>query len=151
MKTCRECRASKPLEEFPLQPGGRDGRHPLCKPCRAAQERQRYARQRDQLLAQMRTDPARKRRTRRRTLERKYGLSWHDYQTLVVAQRSCCAICDLRVVQLVVDHDHQSGRVRGLLCVTCNIALGQFGDDANRCLTAAAYLRGRRSPSEAPA
>ena len=146
MKTCRECRTSKPFAEFPLQPGGRDGRHPLCKPCRATQERRRYDRQRDAILAQMRADPSRKRRTRWRTLRRKYGLSRHDYETLVVGQRACCAICDLRVARLVVDHDHRTGHVRGLLCASCNIALGQLADDPERCVSAAGYLRATVGP-----
>ena len=58
MKTCRECRTSKPFAEFPLQPGGRDGRHPLCKPCRATQERRRYERQRDAILERRRKGDA---------------------------------------------------------------------------------------------
>lgn len=149
MKTCRECRASKPLEEFPLQPGGRDGRHPLCKPCRAAQERVRYERQREVLLAKMRSDPARKQRTKWQTLRRKYGLSRHDYNTLLVGQRASCAICEVRPSFLVVDHDHQTGRVRGLLCRNCNIALGQLGDDPSRCVSAAGYLRAHADRSQA--
>jgi len=149
MKTCLECQEPKPLEEFPLQPGGRDGRHPLCKPCRAAQERRRYERQRERLLAQMRSDPARKRRTRWQTLRRKYGLSRHEYEALLIAQRASCAICEMRATLLVVDHDHRTRRVRGLLCTSCNIALGQFDDDAGRCLSAATYLRSTARPSEA--
>ena len=75
-KRCRDCRELKALEEFPLQKGGRFGRHPLCKPCRAAQERRRYERDRERLLAQMRADRARRvRDARRRALERKYGLT----------------------------------------------------------------------------
>jgi len=143
-KRCRDCRALKPLEEFPLQKGGRLGRHLLCKPCRAAQERQRYARDRERLLEQMRGDPARRVRTRRQTLRRKYGLSLEEYDAMRVRQSGCCAICDRRTNALYIDHDHQTGDVRGLLCSNCNFAIGQLRDDPTRCQAAAEYLRGHQ-------
>lgn len=144
LKRCRECGASKPLESFPLQKQGRLGRHPLCKPCRAAQERSRYARNRDEILEVARTDDRRKKRVRWRALERKYGLSRHEHETLFVAQRGCCAICERRHVALVVDHDHGTGIVRGLLCVNCNFALGELRDDPARAESAAQYLTRHR-------
>ena len=45
-----DCGEAKPLDQFPLQNGGRHGRHPLCKSCRAAQERRRYARDKDAIV-----------------------------------------------------------------------------------------------------
>lgn len=143
-KQCRECGREKPLESFPLQRHGRLGRHPLCKPCRAAQERSRYARSRDAILEVARTDDRRKQRVRWRALERKYGLSRHEYETLLVAQRGCCAVCERRHLSLVVDHDHGTGAVRGLLCVNCNFALGELRDDPTMCESAARYLARRR-------
>lgn len=141
LKRCRDCGNDKPLSQFPLQRLGRLGRHPLCKICRAAQERRRYARDRAALLEQARNDERRKQRVRRRSLVRKYGLDEHDHRVLFTAQRGCCAICDRRALRLVVDHDHRTGKVRGLLCVTCNFALGELEDDPSRCDAAAAYLR----------
>lgn len=148
MKTCRECRTSKPFAEFPLQPGGRDGRHPLCKPCRATQERRRYERQRDAILERRRKGDAWRHRARWRALERKYGLTRHDYETLWVAQRGCCAICGRRPPRLVVDHCHTTERVRGLLCSNCNLALGDLDDDPDRCVSAARYLEHSLSASD---
>ncbi|MFZ6004635.1 MAG: endonuclease domain-containing protein [Actinomycetota bacterium] len=144
LKRCRECRASKPLESFPLQKQGRLGRHPLCKACRAAQERSRYARNREEILEAARTDDRRKQRVRWRALARKYGLGRHEHETLFVAQRGCCAICERRHAVLVVDHDHRTGMVRGLLCVNCNFALGELRDDPTRCESAAQYLMRQR-------
>lgn len=137
---CRECGVDKRLDEFPIQRQGRLGRHPLCKPCRAAQERRRYQRDRAAILARARGDQRRRRRLRWRALERKYGLTHHDFDTFFVHQRGCCAICEQRPTLLVVDHDHEQGRVRGLLCPNCNVALGELEDDPERCGAAARYL-----------
>ncbi|MEQ1788772.1 MAG: endonuclease VII domain-containing protein [Acidimicrobiales bacterium] len=139
-KVCRDCRAEKPLDAFPLQKGGRHGRHPLCKPCRAAQERRRYERDREAILERRRNDDSWRRRARWRALERKYGLTRHDYEAIFVAQRGCCAICELRPARLHVDHCHVTGTVRGLLCVNCNLAVGELDDDPELCVSAAAYL-----------
>ena len=138
-KSCRDCGEVKPLEAFPLQKLGRLGRHPLCKPCRAAQERRRYARQRVEILERSRLDPERRRRVRWRALQRKYQLHQTEFEALFAAQRGCCAICERRA-RLLVDHDHTSGAVRGLLCASCNFALGELGDDPARCEAAASYL-----------
>jgi hypothetical protein len=139
-KVCRDCSQLKPLEEFPIQKGGKHGRHPLCKPCRAAQERRRYWRDPATINARKRDDPEYARRARWRALERKYDLAQHEYETLFVAQRGCCAICLVRPPRLFVDHCHATGRVRGLLCSNCNLAVGELGDDPVRCEAAAAYL-----------
>ena len=143
-KRCRDCGEVKPLDAYPLQKGGKHGRHPLCKPCRAAQERRRYHRDRERILARTRGDKRKLSRTRWRSLERKYGLYRTEYETLFVAQRGCCAICELRPARLYVDHCHATGRVRGLLCANCNFGVGDFGDDPDRCVVAADYLRGAK-------
>jgi hypothetical protein len=140
-KRCRDCEVEKPLTDFPLQPKGRQGRHPLCKVCRATQERERYRTNRRRLLDEMAGDPARRKRVRRRALERKYGLTEADVESLFLRQAGRCLVCWLRV-PLVIDHDHVSGEVRGLLCSGCNLALGSLNDSAERCRSAAAYLRG---------
>jgi hypothetical protein len=138
-KTCRDCGEAKPLEAFPLQKGGRMGRHPLCKPCRAAQERERYRRDRDAILERARDDPRRKDAARWGQLLRKHGLTKAAYLAMVDAQGATCAICG-RVAPLRVDHDHRNGSIRGLLCDKCNLAIGQLGDEPARLRAAAAYL-----------
>lgn len=64
----------------------------------------------------------------------KYGLTVANYDALLRKQRGCCAICKRKPKggrKLAVDHCHDSGMVRGLLCARCNTALGQLRDDPN--------------------
>jgi hypothetical protein len=143
-KRCRDCGAEKPLDQFPLQKGGRQGRHPLCKPCRAAQERARYWRDREAILAEQRSDPKRKEQVRWIQLRARRGVSRERYEALYDLQGGRCAICERPHDVLHVDHDHTTERVRGWLCSRCNLALGQFKDDPRRLRAAAAYLRSNR-------
>lgn len=75
----------------------------------------------------------------------RYGLTIHEYQALVAKQMGLCAICGERPIggrALHVDHDHQTARVRGLLCNLCNRALGYIGDNPVIADAMARYLRG---------
>ena len=74
-----------------------------------------------------------------RKLKSKYGLSEAEYWNLYCHQAGCCAICQRRVA-LSVDHDHRTGEVRGLLCGSCNRAIGLLKDDPDRAGRAAQYL-----------
>ena len=69
----------------------------------------------------------------------RYGLKPGEYALRVKQQNELCAICS-RKRRLAVDHCHITGRVRGLLCYPCNVALGNFNDDANMVKKAAKYL-----------
>ena len=66
-------------------------------------------------------------RNRKRVLKKYYGLSVEDYQVKFDNQKGLCAICgNSQIKNLVVDHNHQTGKVRGLLCRSCNLALGNL-------------------------
>lgn len=71
----------------------------------------------------------------------KYGLRDEDFAILLDAQGGTCAICS-RTEPLVVDHDHATGRVRGILCHKHNVAVGLLGDSLSEAERAVEYLRG---------
>lgn len=73
-------------------------------------------------------------------LRHKYGLEIDQYKALQESQNFCCAICNERK-DLVVDHCHGNGHVRGLLCFECNVGLGMFKDSATRLVKAIEYLK----------
>jgi hypothetical protein len=114
MQICRICRTEKPLGEFYFRKEGTPRRH--CKSCQI--ERQRY---------------------------RKNGVCNARYDEILVQQSGACAVCcctlnSSRYSKLAVDHDHRTGKVRGLLCTNCNTALGLMKDSPRRLRAAAAYL-----------
>ena len=81
-------------------------------------------------------------RARRSSLKNAYGISLEDYARLLVRQGGVCAIClKAPAERLCVDHCHATGKVRGLLCRTCNVGLGCYRDDPSLVTAAAAYLR----------
>lgn len=82
----------------------------------------------------------------------KYGITGGDYARMVEHQQSRCAICasELPPMSLVVDHDHDTGLVRGLLCGTCNAGIGYFFDNAASLRAAADYLERTGSTPKLP-
>lgn len=76
-----------------------------------------------------------------RVVEATYGITGEDYWKLYAAQNERCAICRVArgvTKRLAVDHDHNTGEVRGLLCGPCNQMIGRLGTEA--LLRAARYL-----------
>lgn len=136
-KRCGDCNLIKPVEEF--YRAGNRGRDGFCRACRRRRDRDRAARK------AARYDPQSQRDYKLRLL---YGISLADYEALVEAQGGVCALCLAEEVRsmygeaprLVVDHNHSTGRVRGLLCCACNSKLAAV-DDEQFMLRAKAYLR----------
>lgn len=81
----------------------------------------------------------------------KRGLTKTQYESMLVEQGGCCALCGARTPGKVkkhfcIDHDHATDRVRGLLCDACNRALGLFKDNSEILRRAAAYIEAYRAP-----
>lgn len=81
---------------------------------------------------------------RRNDLKKLYDLTPEDYEKMLVAQNGVCWICWSPPPgshrYLVVDHDHETGAIRGLLCSNCNTAIGMFRHDVHLLAKAIDYL-----------
>jgi hypothetical protein len=130
---CTKCGEAKEISDFYIlkRTGKPNGR---CKPCTrnaAAQRRERIAGELPQLQ-------------RGYDLKRRYGISSEDYERLLAEQRGSCAICGGgpggSARHFHVDHQHDTGEVRGLLCGNCNRGLGYLCEDPEIVRTAAEYL-----------
>lgn len=152
MKICTQCKQEKPYTEFHRT--GSNTRaigkvRAQCKLCTNYNNQQRYpfyhTKNKD-LISQRRKK--RHFMVRRHTLKKLYGISEEIYNKLSEAQQNVCAICrqpetKLRfgtLCKLSVDHDHETGSVRGLLCLNCNIGLGNFKENPTFLQAAATYI-----------
>ncbi len=91
------------------------------------------------------TDDRDARRVYNRTNQlRKYGLTVVEFDRMYQIQQGCCAICKRHQTAvgkiLEVDHDHKTGKVRGLLCRSCNLTIGYVKEDTTTLQSAISYL-----------
>ena len=142
-KVCKTCTVAKPTYEFYMAQGRH--LHAHCKGCYKRKYRESAAhREMDRLRAQQRRQTpegiaeakayresvigraARNRGLFKYILKSRYGIEAHDWANMYEAQEHKCVLCHkyLSVDAACVDHDHKSGRVRGLLCIRCNTGLG---------------------------
>ncbi len=120
-KLCYRCHQDKPMDQFNKQSAAKDGHQDFCRQC-SAEMKWFY----------------------------RYGITPEDYDEMLDTQDHKCAICGVSSEdyalrhkvhkRLVVDHDHSTDKVRGLLCNNCNIGLGGFDDDSARLRAGADYL-----------
>lgn len=133
MKTCRTCKIEKELTEY--------GKYTIrgvvrtrneCKPCRVINVT---------LIYKSRPDIREKANiAARKSHLKKYGLTVEDFDNMVLAQDSKCAICEEKCDKLNIDHCHKTGKVRGLLCWNCNTAIGKMKDNVDSFKRAIKYL-----------
>lgn len=134
-KICSKCKIPKEKKEFGLASSKKSGLHSHCSPCKKAD---RAKKRKD--------DPeGTKKRDFANDLKKNYGITPQEYDTLYAEQNGRCACCQIHESAfkrgLHVDHDHNSGQVRGLLCTRCNPGIGYFEDSIEKLEMAIAYLR----------
>jgi hypothetical protein len=127
-KWCPDCGTVLPLTDFVRTVASASGYSAYCKPCHNVRSR-----------------VSREKAGGSRTyhLTRRYGISAAEADHLLDLQRGVCAICQTAPAAHV-DHDHETGAVRALLCFNCNGGLGQFKDDPNLLHVAAFYVEHHR-------
>jgi hypothetical protein len=76
-------------------------------------------------------------------LQKKYGISLEDQDQLLIQQGHRCAICQQILTEIHIDHNHETGRVRGILCRGCNLGIGFLKEDAAVLKKALRYLEER--------
>ena len=157
-KRCSRCHESKDPSDFYKNRSTKDLLDDHCKVCRKAvlkqyrettkgktvrrkTQQEYYYKNRTRILAECRERYVRYGRSRW-LLEKRYGIDQRTYDRMSASQGGKCAICGkLSQYKLVVDHDHTTNKIRGLLCRYCNIGIGHFMDDPKTLKSASAYLR----------
>lgn len=136
---CKSC--GKENRRYATRDNGKGKRYYnlVCSTCKSAERRRQIRAIKDPLyIANMREQQ------RKYRLKRKFGLTVEEYDELLVIQGGVCAICkkpNPKDTFMPVDHDHKTGSVRGILCDTCNQAIGLFYDDTELMKNAIEYLK----------
>ena len=162
MKQCSRCKIQKEKGEFHRDNSRKDGLARYCRNCSKEHSavcyndpekkekvlnngknwRNRNKNKRQEKIREWRVKHKDKIEDDR--LKKTYGISLEDYKTLLFKQNNCCAICTKNEkefkIKLAVDHDHETGKVRGLLCRFCNQALGALGDNLEGIMQVVKYL-----------
>lgn len=140
VKQCYTCGELLPVSAFIRDKAKPDGLQYECRECRNARLRRYYSPERNRIAY----------------LRQTYGLTPDDYQGLYDAQEGRCGVCG-SFMELYsgnisktahVDHNHDTGNVRGLLCNGCNRGLGYFKDDTELLRAAIQYLGEAKDVSE---
>lgn len=140
-KQCSKCEKELSLSAFYKRKSSKDGRVWSCKKCQAKRAALLH-------IEHKAKDPH---HNQRKKLKEKYGLTLEEYDQMLEEQNGVCAVCHKpeRVIseygivrRLAVDHNHTTGKVRGLLCQACNTTLGKVSESIEVLLQLAIYLEG---------
>jgi hypothetical protein len=126
-KICNSCGEELPLDRFKVEKRNKSGVSSKCKICAGAYSKnwkEKHPKEYAKVLWRCR-------------LKKEYGITEEDYDIMYKKQDGVCAICGKpetrfskgKITLLCVDHNHETGEVRGLLCHRCNVALGSFNSD----------------------
>ena len=137
-RVCNRCEKFLPWEDFSINKKGLNDRKSICKVCSNKSQKLLYKTRQSE-------DPeAFSLKSRHQMLYKNYGLLPEDYDRMHSEQKGLCKICERPERSkdwLYVDHCHNTGEVRGLLCGTCNSGIGQLCDSIEVLERAIAYLK----------
>lgn len=128
-KYCYVCKRILPESEFAKNSTKKNHIRPECRSCDNKQRQERKKKEKAK-------DPD---KVRDRYLRKTYKIGLDEYTEMLKNQNGVCWICQEKK-DLVVDHDHSTGKVRGLLCNQCNTSLGGFKDNIDYLRSAINYL-----------
>ena len=133
-KTCFTCKEEKSRDEYHRHGKSRDGLYHECKACYSTRRRSKYDQHKNKVTM----------------LKRRYDLTWDTYLDMLADQHGKCPICMEELAMdpdcprsglaPVVDHDHDTGRVRAILCADCNRGIGMFKENPDALWSAARYV-----------
>lgn len=139
LQTCSVCLVRKPFEDFNISTKAATGFQGKCKSCKSKHYHENAEYHRDV------------------NFQKNYGISLAQVKDMIDQQEGLCAICGRpergkgaggstpggngKVKMIGVDHNHDTGQIRGMLCSPCNTGIGLLGDSASRVLSALVYLR----------
>lgn len=156
---CTRCRRGKHRSEFGANSRKTNGLKSWCKKCSAASKSQGCRENIEENRAKARAYETSRRTpedSRRRLLWQKYGLTPEGVDAMAGAQGNACAICGAtqpsgRWANWFIDHNHDTGQVRALLCLYCNTGLGSFKDSPALLKAAILYLASQpHAPGHTP-
>jgi hypothetical protein len=149
-KRCPRCGETKPISEFRQEPSRPRGLASYCRSCEPAVRRERYLARRqahnDYARRYQQERPERRSEySRRHALKKLYGITPEQWARMYEEQDGRCLICgnSPKRKRLHVDHCHETGVVRGLLCSACNSGIALMRHDSELLIKAIAYLDGR--------
>lgn len=139
MKKCTMCEQVKGYSEFYRKSAGSDGYKNQCKDCIRSKNRANYHINREERLSKQRA-------SQRLYTAKKFGLTEDTFKSMYHRAGGCCEICGITEEEngkyLAIDHCHTTVVVRGLLCHSCNVGLGNFKDNQELLRKAMGYLDG---------
>jgi len=152
-KFCPRCKKTKPAKDFPKSKIRRGGLSSWCSVCSRENGKQWYASNKaSKDKKNLDWYYKNKRRARNTYLKRTYGISIEEYEDLFSLQNGLCALCDQpektkdyrtgQIKALAVDHCHESGRIRSLLCYRCNHIISCVGDNEQGAQKILNYMKG---------
>jgi len=130
-KTCSHCKTRKTLKKFHKNKTSKDGYHHYCKTCKNDTRKLKYS-----------SDESYRLKLSLKTKQNTYNLTDAEIKYLFDSYTSCCICFDpfKSKRNTFIDHDHNTGKIRGLLCPSCNTALGLFKDNVSILKSAIIYL-----------